>query len=120
MAIKYSIENNEKYLKVTANGVDDNLSQVMEYAQAVIAAAMEYQSSKILCDERNLKYNLAVMDTYQLAEFASQYAKYCAQIALVCNKQSMKDGEFYETVSSNRGLIVKVFSSFKEAEKWLE
>lgn len=120
MAIMHEILNSNAYLKVIASGIDDNLSQVQEYAQAVIEAAHKYQSLKILCDERLLNYNLSTIDTFELANFASQYAKFCRKIAIVCNPNSLEAGKFYETVSQNRGLTVKIFTDFSEAEEWLK
>jgi hypothetical protein len=120
MAIKHQIQNTENYLLVTTSGIDDNLVQVQEYARAVIEAAHKYQSLKILCDERLLTYNLSTFDTFELANFASQYAKFCRKIAIVCNPNSLEAGKFYETVSQNRGLTVKIFTDFSEAEEWLK
>jgi hypothetical protein len=120
MAIMHKILNCDGYLKVIASGIDDNLIEVQEYAQAVIEAAHKYQSINILCDERSLTYNLSTFDTFELANFASQYAKFCRKIAIVCNPDCLESGKFYETVSQNRGLIVKVFTELSEAEEWLK
>lgn len=119
MAIEYTIENTENYLKVVARGIDDNLSEVLGYSQAVVEAAIKHNSKKILCDEQNLIYNVSVIDTYELAEFASKYAHKLVKIAIVCNIDCIGDGKFYETVASNRGLKVRVTCNFEEAVKWL-
>jgi hypothetical protein len=39
--------------------------------------------------------------------------------AVICGVESLPDAEFWETVSKNRGLVVKVFTSIEEAENWI-
>lgn len=119
MAIEYSIEYKENLLRVTAKGFDDDLQDVLGYVDAIVKAAFEYQSQLILCDERNLEYRITTLDTFQLAEFASQYAKHLAKIAIVCNEKCLEEAKFYQTVTTNRGLQVKVMTNLEEAENWL-
>lgn len=120
MAIDHQIESKNELLHVVAHGKDDNLEDAMNYGMAVIQAAKENSSKKILCDERNLVYNISVIDTYQLAETASRYASKIQQIAIVSNPKNSKDGKFYETVASNRGLRIKMFLDYNEAIEWLK
>ncbi len=119
MAISYEINADGDLLYVKASGKDDNLEEVMSYNQAVIGAALNNKSKKVLCDERDLIYTISTFDTFNLAEEASAYARYMARIAIVCNEQSLPEGKFYETVSRNRGLKVLVTSNFDEAVSWL-
>jgi hypothetical protein len=120
MSINFHIENQSEWLKVVASGEDDNLEEVLAYGSAIIQAAIEYSSKKILCDERKLQYTLSITDTFKLAEEASRYAKNVVRIAIVCDAQYLDDGRFFETVASNRGLIIRVTSSYEEASAWLE
>lgn len=119
MAIKYQIENQANYLKVVASGRDDSLKEVISYSDAVMSAALEFSCKKILCDERELEYALSVSDTFELAEKVSLFASKLRKIAIVCNKDFLKDGKFYETVATNRGLFVRVTSDYDEAIAWL-
>lgn len=119
MAIEFSIEYKNPILRVTAKGFDDDIEDVLNYVNVVVNAALKYQCSLILSDERELEYRITTLDTYQLAEFASSYAKHLAKIAIVCNDKFEADAKFYETVTNNRGLQVKVLKSIKDAENWL-
>ena len=120
MAIKYQIEKQEEWLKVVASGEDDSLEEVLAYGGAIIQAAIEYSSKKILCDERGLRYAISLTDTYKLAEEASRFAKNVVRIAIVCNAHYLDEGRFFETVASNRGLIIRVTSNYDEATAWLD
>lgn len=120
MAITYTIVAEGSFLKVHASGEDDSLEEVLAYGKAIIEAALEKRSEKILCDERELKYRLSVFDTFDLAEQAVAYASCLVKIVLVCNPENLGDGKFFETVSQNRGLMVKVTTDMEEAVAWLE
>jgi hypothetical protein len=119
MAIQYSIETQGTLLKVVTQGKDENLQEVLDYAHAIIGAAVEFKCKKILCDERKLKYTLSTIDTFKLAEEASVYSAHTNRIAIVCSAKYLKDGLFYETVASNRGLTVHVTTDYNEAVEWL-
>ena len=120
MSINYSIEVEDDLLRVTASGVDDNLEQVQEYGMAVIGAAIEYRVSKILCNEKDLKYLLGTFDTYESARLIAEAAPKIAQVAIVCKDDDYKDAQFWETVASNRGLHIRVFKDLATAEEWLK
>jgi hypothetical protein len=119
MAIQYSIETQGTLLKVVTKGKDENLQEVLDYAHAIIGAALKFNCRKILCDERKLQYTLSTLDTYQLAEEASAYSTHTNRIAIVCSAKYLKDGLFYETVASNRGLTVRVTTDYDKAVDWL-
>jgi hypothetical protein len=119
MAIQYKMKVNGDRLKVTASGNDDNIEEVKRYSRAIIEACNKNQIKKALCDERELKYELSTIDTHALAEYISEYAKGVGRAAIVCNPKYLPDAKFWETVSANRGLIVKVFTSIEKAEAWL-
>ncbi len=120
MAITYQIENSEDFLKVFTSGNDESLEDVLNYVNAIVQAAIKYQSKKILCDERNLKYELSTTETFELAESIAKHIKNLAKITIVCNKKYIEDGKFLETASKNRGLMIRVTSNYNEALEWLE
>lgn len=119
MAITYTIVPEGRLLKVHASGEDESLEEVLAYGKAIIEAALENRSGMILCDERKLKYRLTVFDTFDLAEQAVAYVSSLVKIALVCSKENVSDGKFFETVTQNRGLMVKVTTDMEEAVAWL-
>lgn len=120
MAINYRFELDNKTLNVFANGKDENLEEVMAYGQAILEYAISHDCNKILCDERNLEYALSTVDTYELAKAASEAARAVGKIAVVCNKKYLDNGEFFETVAVNRGLIVFVTADYEKAIEWIK
>jgi hypothetical protein len=120
MAIHYTITPQDLLLRVRASGFDENLEEVMSYAQAVIDAAIANESKFILCDERELEYRLSTFDIYELAINAAAYSKYVVKIAIVVSENASQDARFYETVTVNRGLMVRIMTTIEEAEKWLK
>ena len=48
MSISYQIFNQDKYLKVIANGKDDDQADVKNYTDAVISAIFEFDAKKVL------------------------------------------------------------------------
>lgn len=119
MAIHYVIKPQQQLLRVVASGFDESLSEVMSYSQAVIEAAIANKSKLILCDESELEYRLSTFDIYEVAQQAVVFASYVVKIVIVVNQKAWQDAKFYETVSVNRGLIVRVMTTVEEAEKWL-
>lgn len=120
MAIEYDYDVDGRLLSITAKGTDDNLEEVGNYARAVLGLSMKNNCNQIICDERELEYTLSTLDTFTLAESASREARNLDKIAIVCQQKQLRDGKFYETVSTNRGLSVFVTSSKDQAMEWLK
>ena len=119
MSINVSTKFDQDILRVVAQGKDENLNDVKEYGLNVINQAISFGCRKILCDERELEYNLSTIDAFESAKFISENAPKVAKVALVCNPKYLPDAKFWETVSLNRGLTIKVFTKIEEAEDWL-
>jgi hypothetical protein len=120
MPIKHTISVNNDRLMVVATGTDDNLEEVKNYGMHILQAVIENQCKTVLCDERKLVYQLDTMDTFTLAETASEHAKMLEKIAVVCDSKYLHDGKFYETVARNRGLALLVTDNYEQAQNWLE
>ena len=119
MTIEYDYIIEDDILKVTTQGQDDNLEEVMNYFDELIEIAKTHNCFKVLCDERNLAYTIPVFDTFQLAEYASRQIKGYHKIAIICNNKYIKDRKFYETVSSNRGISILVSIDYNASLEWL-
>lgn len=120
MAITYSFHAENDLLLVQASGADENLHEVEAYGEAIITAALEHQSTKILCDERQLTYLLGTLDTFLAAEYIAKVAPKVGRIAIICANKHWSEGQFWETVAVNRGLRVRMFLSPEQARAWLE
>jgi hypothetical protein len=120
MAIQYKMRMLTKdCMHIIASGKDESLDEVKQYTEKIVEFAIENKPKYILSDERNLIYDLSILDTYELGEFASKYASHINRVAIVCNTKYYDSGNFYETVSRNRGLTINVMTNMKEAMKWL-
>ena len=119
MAIAFNFVVENDLLRVTASGKDSDLEEVKQYGMAIIKAALDHGSVRVLCDESGLEYTLGTIDTFESARFISQYAPKIARIAIVCRAEDYDTAIFWETVAVNRGLIVRVFDRADKAEEWL-
>lgn len=120
MAIQYSMHIDGDTLRVKAVGQDDNAEEVKAYGMAIIEAAVSSNCTHALCDETELVYTLGTFDTFDLAEFIAAYAPAVSKAAVVCNPEFLEDAQFFETVTYNRGLELRIFSRFDEAQAWLD
>ena len=72
--------------------------------------------SKVLCDVRNMTGKIPVLDSFQLA--VTGIGKFRGlRVAGVYRDEDIDP--FVETVISNRGGDVRIFSNFEEAKAWL-
>jgi len=120
MAITYTFETEEDLLRAKSVGTGNDLDEVFDYAKAVITKAIESNSKKIFIDETKLSHDLGVLDTVMLAEKTKAAAPRVGRVAILYDKKELKQGDFYETVASNRGLIIFVTSDHKKALEWLK
>lgn len=118
MAIHYDFHHEAEWLRVTVKGFDESLEEAMAYGQAVIAEAFRHRCRRILCDERELEYRLSVLDTYALAQAIVQSLPGVARVAIV-HPPEAETADFFETVVSNRGMLLRVFADLPAAEAWL-
>lgn len=119
MSISYSFDYNGDTLIVKAKGFDDSLDDVINYNSAVEKEAIRAECNKIICDERELEYKLNVSDTYELAKFMSEKIQRDFRIAIITLEENKDIVEFWENVSSNRGIQVRVFFKMDDGFKWL-
>jgi hypothetical protein len=119
MAIDFTSEIQNNVLIITSSGEDETLDDVKLYAADIIETGVKSGCSKALIDERNLKYKLGTIDTFQLAEFTASNAPNIGKIAIVPNAEGVDDLSFWETVVTNRGLRVKACPTIEEAMDWL-
>ncbi|NUN09584.1 MAG: hypothetical protein HUU54_10455 [Ignavibacteriaceae bacterium] len=119
MPIEFTIEDAGEHLKVTAKGNDDNAKEAQRYSSAIIEAVLSSKKKRILCDERELVYEISTAETFQMATEAAKHVKTFVKVAIVCNPSFLPDAKFYEVVANNRGLSVSVFTDYDDAVKWL-
>lgn len=86
-------------------------------------------ATKVLVDGRRLKGEPEVMERFYYGEFAAAESARAAgeynlprapQFAYVLRQPVLDSRRFGENVASNRGMIVKVVETRREALRWLE
>ncbi len=119
MPIEYEIKVDGDWLRTRVWGREDDLAQSQAYAAEVIEAAVAHGCTRIFCDERACTYALPTMDLFQMAQFITESAPHVWRAAIVVADHQMDDAKFFETVSVNRGLTLRVFTDTEAAKDWL-
>jgi hypothetical protein len=119
MSIKYQIQNEDAFLRVTAAGTCDDLSWLKEYVLAINGAALSAGLTKVLVDEREMCYHLTTVDSFESGKLVAEMSHFGIRAAVVYNLDGEADSRFWETVAVNRGATLKAFDDIDDAEKWL-
>jgi hypothetical protein len=119
MSIEYQIRDEGVILRVKAVGTCDNLEQLKEYVLAIHQAALSAGLTRALVDERELRYCLSTIDSFDSGSFVAEMAPFGSKIAVLCGLEGKADTEFWATVAVNRGAEVEVFDDVEGAEEWL-
>lgn len=119
MAILYEPRVDGDLLRVKTSGSDDSLDEVKRYGDAIVAACASNGCTRLLIDELELEYKLDALDTYEYAQHLSAKAPGVLKAAVVCNSRFVQDAQFWETIVTNRGLHVKIFTSMEDASIWI-
>jgi len=98
-----------------------------QFPEQLVQAAIAHQCTKVLADLRKVEGSLTTMQRYTMGEVGAQKYRsalverkisHC-RFALVANPPLMDPNKFGETVATNRGMAVGIFSSFQHASDWL-
>jgi hypothetical protein len=119
VSIQYSLSGEGDTLRVVASGFDDSREEVEAYGFAIIRTCLELGYRRVLCDESELEYRLSTLDTYRAAVVMAENAPDVARVAIVPNPRFVSDAHFWEDVAANRGLIVRIFRTLADAQRWL-
>ena len=116
MKINFVIKDEDKYLRIISTGSCENLVQLKEYVLALQEAAVSSGQTRLLVDETHLEYTLSTLDTYNSGCFLAQLSPKPKKIAILCKTSGWNDAKFWETVTVNRGINVRVFDDPVSAE----
>lgn len=120
MAILCTFENSDKYLFVKATGKGYTMAAVQDYVQAVITEIQNVKATRVLCVETELTHELTGVDTYALGKLVSHYAADIEKVAITVSTADKPVEDFYELVTNNRGLTLRVFTDTEQARNWIE
>jgi hypothetical protein len=107
------------YLKGTVSGRQtfiDNENLVL----MLLEKCVELRLNKVLLDMTGMVGQPGTFSDFQLANFAVEKGlPEIKKVALVAAPENFKHTQFFETVSSNRGLNVRAFVDMDEALAWV-
>jgi hypothetical protein len=121
MSMTYTLTINPKptYLHAIVTGLNSR-ENVEGYLQEILLECTSRSCNRVLIEERLEGPRLGMLEVFNIASEGSIRAlgmfKAIAYVDVNAGNDLM---QFAETVSTNRGLRVKVFSTVAEAEKWL-
>ena len=116
---KIQFEDRKLYLFAYVAGETDSLEVSLQFWADILKETKELNHRKVLVVE-NFGNSISTFDTYILNQRLGQMGFFNIRIAFVDEVPGHEESNLFgETVATNRGLIVKVFSDTGEAEKWL-
>jgi hypothetical protein len=119
MPVNIKVIRPKDFIKTTVTGVLD--LAVSRQTLVDIASEIEKPSEhEILVDTRNAEAALSMVDLFELGKALAAYPSLLrSKIALLAPMRDIKQTEFFETTTANRGVRVSMFTDFEEAITWL-
>jgi hypothetical protein len=119
MPVNIKVIRPKDFIKTTVTGVLD--LAVSRQTLVDIASEIEKPGEyEILVDIRNAGAALSTVDIFELGKALATYPSLLrSKIALLTSMRDMKQAEFFETTTTNRGFHVRMFTDFEEAITWL-
>ena len=119
MPYKLTLTQKPAYLHAIVTGSNDR-EDVARYLEEIQRECTIRGCSRVLIEERLEGPRLSTMDVFTVASEGSSRTQGCFEAIAYVDVNAEGDlMKFAETVAANRGMPVKVFSSVKDAEKWL-
>ena len=97
---------------------EELLSQGKNLLQPLVDACSTYKCKLALVDARNLQVAFGTIALFRAGEDAASLSRIGLRIALLA-REDMID-PFFDTVTSNRSLNVRVFTDIDTARAWLQ
>ncbi len=119
MSYKLTVIQKPAYLHVTVTGMNSR-ENVARYFEEIQLECTKRDCHRVLIEERLEGPRLDTLDVFQTASEGSRRA--LGNFGAIAYVDVNAEGDlmkFAETVAANRFLPVKVFSSVRDAEKWL-
>jgi hypothetical protein len=85
----------------------------------MVEACEKHRRSRVLLDCRRMTGKLGVFDRFEVTEYGASKRDQLMRFALLNRKDVVLPDNFVENVAVNRGMNMKVFTDFDEAEHWL-
>lgn len=121
MTIRYSVEQRGDLLCFVGEGVEEGLEQNKQIHQMIVQACNKHDCTKVLIDDRQVKYTASFTSLYELAKSYSQIhlPRKVEKVAVVASPEYKETNDFFEDTTRNRGVNLRVFSLVEDAQAWL-
>lgn len=118
MKMKVTHHEDQKYLEAVIDGGLDMES--FDRALAEMNTVMDrHQCRTVLYDLRQIKIELETHEIYYIPQLLRDEGNSDIKRAVLFPENFEQDFTFFETVSTNQGLNIRIFSKEKEALDWL-
>jgi hypothetical protein len=121
----HTIEYNDAgYIYVTYEGNFD-IEGALELLNHVASSMREHNCYRVLADFRNATMNISTLHIYNLPKLLQNQAVkadisfHHLKRAMIVPALHIENFRFFETVSSNRMQVIRVFQDLDEARAWL-
>lgn len=114
----------KNYVLSTVSG-EANIRQIMETVLHAYKIGEQNDCYSFLTDCSGLfsERNSTIIEEFELIEFYKEISKFkyfVEAIVLPVDNYAKEGMLFFETISANRGMMIKTFANFGEAEAWLD
>lgn len=111
----------DSWLLAKAEGRISNAEELLTKARKLVAKALEYNTSRVLIDNRQLDVVLDFHDSTTIANtLADDDIQFLGRrFACLCNDMSLSTYEAFETAYRNRSINFRLFKDEESAMKWL-
>ena len=116
MQIKF--ENRPEYLLATVTG-SNSIDSVSAYIEDIVTECKLSPCNWVLIDEQLEGPRLQLDDVFDVTSVGAQKLLGVFRAVAFVDKEIGEMADFVETVASNRGMPIKTFRSFVDAERWL-
>jgi hypothetical protein len=120
-----AVEPRPGYLHVLVTGQNTvaNVRRILTDVVAACAQCAQHGCSRVLLEENLSGPSLGMVEAFEIVSEGSTTARSLVQQIAYVDTNPEHDSsllDFIETVAVNRGVRVRVFSTVREAENWLE
>lgn len=116
--VPLSIVDNGSYLLIEFFG-EFSVEAGKQCVDMMAEACEKHCRSKALLDCRRMTGELPMLDRFQIAKYGATKSRQIRQFALLNREDMVFPGNLVENAAVNRGMNMKTFTDFDEAELWL-
>ena len=118
MAFKIKVNTEEGYILVEHYGETD-LDENIQVGEKALQVAINNQIMNILVDVTGITSEASIIDLFTSTKHHAETAKTKPLTAIYGRQDQKRELDFIETVGTNRGMPIKVFTDRTTALKWL-